>query len=454
MNYYDPTPSEMERYLSMYSPSWGEQLARENSTRILLLGGSISAGCCCSEGLFYATLLAEYISQFENSYVINKSVFGSRPYTFIGEVYDFELWPKDRWPNTVIIELAVNSAVSWSTVKELDNLIFLLNEKWLQNSLPIPDVLLIEFFDVRSVVDNFQGEDTREKRHKYLSSSNERAVPFNRGGGSQIYIDAFARFYSYTVLSVTDVLWPAFCRFFIENPATPYSNSLPKNTSLSWPYTHEGIHPSCLGHKFIADNIVTRFFREKIFEQTRPFIPITPYDNALKDMRMFPVSSYTLVMKKWSLYGYEGGRSNIKQFSSILHPRSNWKSTFVDNGHHKFHDGHDCYGSSGSRNDKSHAIFMLDLPAKCTECIIGLSYIHSWNTSFIGSVNCMLLRDENSMMETIKINGFIHQGVAPTGTYPLETRFSTPLQSGNYTVKCAKLDNKFSCFSQVAVYLK
>jgi hypothetical protein len=85
-------------------------------------------------------------------------------------------------------------------------------------------------------------------------------------------------------------------------------------------------------------------------------------------------------------------------------------------------------------SDKN-AIFMLNLPGKCTKCILGLSYIHSWNTSFVGSVQCKLCRGEDTL-ESIKIEGFVHEGVKPTGTYPLETRFSTPLQSGNYTVVC------------------
>ena len=283
VNFYDPTPSEKERYLSMYSQSWGEQLVRQNSTRILLLGGSISAGCCCSNGGSYAARLSDFISRNNNSYVLNKSIPGTRPYIYIGDSYDFESWPTDRWPNTVIIELAVNSDVSWSTAKDLDNLIFLLNEKWLANGLSIPEVLLINFLDIRMPLFSFHGEDTMEKREEFLNNLyDEKTGPFNRGSGSQIYLDAFARFYSYPVLSVTDVLWPAFCRFFIETPVTPFRNSLLKNFSLLWPYTYEGLHPTCLGHEFIAENIVIRFFRDNIIERTQPFIPVTPYDNALK----------------------------------------------------------------------------------------------------------------------------------------------------------------------------
>ena len=145
-HYYDPTPSEKERYLSMYSQSWGAQSVRQNSTRILLLGGSISAGCCCTSGSGgYAKLLSSFISRYNNSYVINKSIHGARPYIFIGDVYEFESWPTDRWPNTVIIEIAVNSEISWSTAKDLDNLIYLLNEKWIENGLNIPDILFLEF---------------------------------------------------------------------------------------------------------------------------------------------------------------------------------------------------------------------------------------------------------------------------------------------------------------------
>ena len=170
VNFYDPTPSEKERYLSMYSQSWGEQLVRQNSTRILLLGGSISVGCYCSNGGSYASRLSDFISRYNNSYVLNKSIPGTRPYIYIGDSYDFESWPTDHWPNTVIIELAVNSDVSWSTAKDLDNLIFLLNEKWLTNGLPIPEVLLINFLDIRMPLFSFHGEDTMEKREEFLNN--------------------------------------------------------------------------------------------------------------------------------------------------------------------------------------------------------------------------------------------------------------------------------------------
>jgi len=39
-------------------------------------------------------------------------------------------------------------------------------------------------------------------------------------------------------------------------------------------------------------------------------------------------------------------------------------------------------------------------------------------------------------------------------SYPQETKFLKALSSGKYIIKCTKLDSKFACFSQLAVYLK
>ena len=127
---YDPSAFESNLYLAINpKPSWGNPMRRQKSIRILLLGGSNSNGCCCSKTSF-ANIVASNISDdYSESYLLNGAISGSRPHMFIGQTYDFEIWPKDRWPNIVLLEISLNSNIGWSTAVEVDNLIYFLLEK-------------------------------------------------------------------------------------------------------------------------------------------------------------------------------------------------------------------------------------------------------------------------------------------------------------------------------------
>jgi len=459
---YDPTLSELSRYQTVINPSlsWGTQCRREQSIRILLLGGSITSGCCCPKYPYpsFSSLLEEYVvSNYKNSYVLNKAIAGVRPFMYLGDSYEFEVQPKSKWPNLIIIEMSLNSDISWSTAQQLDNLLFSYDEKWSANGLPRPDVLFLDLFTVVPIISSFKGDNTKENRIQHLNSFDPTNLEaFNRGSGSQIYINALARYYSYPVLSNTDMLWPAFCRHFIENPVVSLRDPNINRTNL-WPYTFDGIHPTCLGHEFIANHVLIRFLKDQMNRPNTSFALSEAEEYQHRNIRMFPRSTYVTLIRKWNLWGRR--KSTFDDFKVILGSGQGWDLTFLDNGRHALHDGHDCYGSRGLNHFK--AVFKIDLPNQCEECKIGISYLHSWNRSYVGDVSCSLqsgmhnnsLRTR-SVIETVKINGSIYKGVDVRASYPQETRFTTALSSGKYIVKCTKLDSKFACFSQVAVYLK
>lgn len=443
---FDPTASESNLYLAV-SPkqSWGNQMRRQKNMRILLLGGSNSVGCCCDKS--FPVIVAANFSRNSNSYLLNHAISGSRPYFFIGKTYDFESWPNSSWPNIVLLEFSLNSWVGWSTALEIDNLIYLLLEKWELVGLPPPDVVFLELFSAGDLYNTIkEKDDTRENRIKLLNSvqlspsdANYKSVIFNQ---AQTYIDAVARYYSYPVLSVRNTWWPAFSRFYIKNSVTK-----------RWPYLFDRVHASCIGHEYIANNIILRFLLDQM-------IKIQPDDDSttMKDeLRMFPQSLYWNLIKNWPLWGLAAANNtHISMFQSIIKPAVGWDFTYLDNGRHKFNGGHDCYGSRG----ENHAIatFKIKVPSKCHKlCTIGISYLHSWNTSYIGDVICRLHSADNNkhkVKSNVTITGSVFNGVTMKATYPEETRFSSSVADGLYTIKCSKLDNKFACFTRVAIYSK
>jgi hypothetical protein len=76
---------------------------------------------------------------------------------------------------------------------------------------------------------------------------------FNRGDYSQPYILAFAKFYQYPMLSLTDCMWPSFVRYFLAGNDT---------SSQLWPFSEDGRHLSQLGAAFAVDKVILPFFKQ------------------------------------------------------------------------------------------------------------------------------------------------------------------------------------------------
>jgi hypothetical protein len=85
----------------------------------------------------------------------------------------------------------------------------------------------------------------------------------------------------------------------------------------------------------------------------------------------------------WSSWGVE---TNTLQ--DIVIKNDNWK--FLSTLYHEKDHRHICYGAT----NYSQSSFKLNIKdARCnsvTTCGLILSYIHSWNTSYIGNLKCNL----------------------------------------------------------------
>ena len=454
---FDPTASESSLYLAINpKPSWGNQMRQQKSIRILLLGGSNSIGCCCSSTPFSKVVDSNISHEYSNSYLLNGAISGSRPYMFIGQTYEFETWPIARWPNILLLEISLNSDIGWSSALEIDNLIFQLLEKWELVGLPPPDIVFLELFGTH-LYDKLSGmTDNKENRtnllNSYESSPSSGAIDklSVNMNPRQVYIDAVARYYSYPVLSVRNSWWPAFTRFFIKN-----------SYSKRWPYLYDNAHATCIGHEYIGNKVILHFLREQMRKKEKSEEEDDPetlnsYSKSNNtEVRMFPKSLYSKVLKIWPVWGVRSNNnSHISQFRKIVEPTKGWDFTYLDNGHHKVHSGHDCYGSRGDNKLAAAAFFVIDVPATCERCKIQISYLRSWNESYIGDVLCNLYSAEQNShpISNLTILGNTYRGVAMKATLPGETAFPSPVSGGSYKVKCSKLDKKFACICRFAIY--
>ena len=148
--------------------------------------------------------------------------------------------------------------------------------------------------------------------------------------------------------------------------------------------------------------------------------------------------------------------SHISSFRKIVEPTKGWDFTYLDNGHHKVHSGHDCYGSRGGDDEvaaAAAALFVMDVPTTCERCKIHISYLHSWNTSYIGDVLCNLYSAEHNShpISNLTILGNTYRGAAMKATLPEESAFPSPVSGGSYKVECSKLDKKFACVTRFAI---
>jgi len=114
-------------------------------------------------------------------------------------------------------------------------------------------------------------------------SNTRYGTMLNRGGQYAPYMMDFARFYGIPVLSVTDVLYPSFVRFFLTH-----------NENERWPYTADGSHTSPEGCAIVAEYILKPFFLDQMTPRESDLLyekppPFGPYP---LDFRMFHSDQY------------------------------------------------------------------------------------------------------------------------------------------------------------------
>lgn len=262
-------------------------------------------------------------------------------------MFTFEDWEDSKWPNLVILEFAINCPPEWKCPEQLDVLIHILKQKWLQRDMEPPAFMFLELFTVGWLLEPFAGSDTVSGRISHLNNF-DRA--FNRAGTLAPYIEALGKFYGFPVLSNIDVSWPAFTRHFVQS-----------ELSDMWPYTVDGTHLSDKGHKFVTEFILVPFLTRQMSSSLPSFDDHLPtmYDH---DLRMFPDDKYRLkVLSKWTSWGY--GRNSL-QGIAVSTPDHAWAFTHVRHHEH----GHNCFGSTASDHEAT-AVLSFESPKECGEAL-------------------------------------------------------------------------------------
>lgn len=284
---------------------------------------------------------------------------------------------------------------------------------------------------------------------------------FNRGDYSQPYILAFAKFYQYPMLSLTDCMWPSFVRYFLAGNDT---------SSQLWPFSEDGRHLSQLGAAFAVDKVILPFFKHEMSskrtnEKEKASFATNPASIYSEDIRMFPRESYTenTFIASWG--SWKG--LFILPFSYIVAPTTGWD--YLKTLYHERDDNHICYGSTGSEQP---ARFKIEaLYRHCTEkfpCVLKLTYIHSWNTSYIGDASCSVFtispgetdfakaNRSHPVVSNYRIQGNVYEKVAVHGTVPHSHELSANIigsstrEDAFYLIECQNIDKpRLSCFASI-----
>ena len=166
------------------------------------------------------------------------------------------------------------------------------------------------------------------------------------------------------MLSLTDAAWPAFTRHFINNGIDDI-----------WPYTRDGTHLIDKGAEYLVNRIVIPFFMKEFgHSNNKPLSQPVRRSYYDYDLKMIEDSSYKLTS-----WGKE--KSLMRLIDNTTNGNSNWKFQSIRKHKH----GHTCYGTT---TPKSTLYIDFNIPNTCNSteigCSIEVSYIHSWNTSYIG----------------------------------------------------------------------
>ena len=280
----------------------------------------------------------------------------------------------------------MNCEVDWNCAKSTERVINLINDKYTIHKLEYPAYMFIDVFTVGHIITPwvpFPNNNTRQGRIERLMSFSPGSHAFNRGCVGRPYILSLAQFYGYPFLSYTEAAWPAFTRHFINN----------KLTDL-WNYTSDGTHLSEVGAYYLVHKIIIPFIIKEFGNlPNNTNIAATVASSSTKhtkrkrrsyydfDLKMFSNNSLKVTtVASWSSWGSDKTLYQLIKNTSTT-TNNIWKYQSI----RKHINGHTCYGTE-TPDAKLYINFYI--PKICKTiidgCSIEVTYIHSWDTSYIG----------------------------------------------------------------------
>lgn len=437
--------------------SWGVNIRREKSARIVAIGGSNTA-----DG-HYVNALEKYLKVHisNSSYVLNEGISGCDGPTFFGRHFpSFERLDSTLWPNIVILEFAIN--LSGDVNKFYETLIHSLIYKWTSKGIGPPSFLILNVFKLNNLHKYASSLPTAADRIAFINNGNlnltSTEAMINRGCEKCPEILEFAHTFSIPVWSWVDAAFPACIRYFIGS-ATNSSISNPP----SWHLSNDLAHFSEEGAEFFVSNIAGPF----LLEQSRPRRMEHESSSIWSGNYGFELrltSGIIPIQEMVAFYSSWGPEKKINTLEVVVvEPPScsncsMWSFSKVPHRRHLPGKDHICFGSA---SENSVAEFhIVAIPRKPSEflcnqstsgyCSIVISSIHSWDTSYIGNLSCSVFHDSKELYEVFIDGNRNDRGGRIQSTSPVSTvLYANASHEEKYTVKCRKLDNLYTCIDSL-----
>jgi hypothetical protein len=229
------------------------------------------------------------------------------------------------------------------------------------------------------------------------------------------------------------------------------------NASTVWPYTFEGAHLSCLGHAFVAQQILIPFFEERMAFKPPPAAEMEDENVKNMEIRMFSLDAYPRLVMAWSSW------ADSVTLRELVVPSPGWTNTFMSNsGRHGEGSGHGCYGST---TEGSAGLLRFRAPAECKPfCEMQASFVFSWNRSYVGDLDCHLFAmksnrtlilgegGQSKRVAALKVIGNEVNGINVTDSTNRMTPFGKVRGGLYYIMRCVKPDNRFTCITGISLF--
>ena len=459
--YEDPTPDEIQRGFSRPGwACWGQQMRKEGSIRLLMIGGSQTA---YGNEADLSPMIHDHLKETygPGSYALNRGRGSTAPRAFVGARYDFEEWDTSKWPNCVMMDFTLNTPATygWNAARDAEMVVRSIKLKYLLKNITVPDFFLVEYlmthgFQVDDETRHYNNSEEVLKRFNSLSDSPDDSFfvgnGFNRGCANCGALNELADFHGFPVISIRNVFFPAYLRNHLKEKHEP-------GHIVKHYMSQDGIHLWPDGRCLAMKHLYIPFFKKSMEPRVEllrrsKFSPIYEHDVSL-----FTPELLTMDLVRWS--SWASHQNTLLDIVDTVRHKGN--RSLVNAWHFRSTPGHEkdkehvCYCSNVL---KSHAVFSFDVPNNCTKevpCEVWLSVIHSWNQTHFGDMNCRLFHNgadgRLQKVGAVAVTSGSHQGEKIRNTLPVDILLSRKVDHGHYVIMCANSDDRYSCISAVKV---
>ena len=346
----------------------------------------------------------------------------------LGLKFAFESLKLSQWPNVIMLEFAANIE-TWNkttAMQSVDLIVCMLRKKYSVVHLPEPDIMFLELFKLRDLVDDLSINATREYKLERLQSVSELSVcdaVLLPRCSNYFAVRHLAAYYQYPIVSWRELAHFAFVRYFLES-----------NKSWEWPYYHDPAHIGNLGGQLLYQTLLGPFFDEIMTPRNESPWHIGQ-NNLIPKQRMFAPVNLSLDLLASTRRG--------AGLSKFLRKPSLWHSM-------QFH-GLENYFCSFQQRDA--LTLDINIPAECDQvdtCSVSVGFLHSWNASYVGNLQCELYSPSHKLLESVFVNTTLNEyGARMRHTAPVRTNLRVH-SAGTYGLNCSKLDSRLTCFTSFA----